>query len=186
MTGAIASKQSRRRARGCYAHWTAGNLEVQGYRLPAGERERLRLGLRFATGLCLPLVAAGVWFESPALLAGLAGIGAIAGATPRHPFDLLWNRVVRRAFNAPPVPPSPVRRRNAFKIGAAWLLATAVLFAAGSAATARPLGASLLVPCALATTFHFCVPSYALALLARTRWRPRPSAEVVGSAQRRK
>jgi hypothetical protein len=70
------------------ATWMDRNLAVQGYRLEADERRRLRLGLRFATGLCLPLVALAMVLESPAnhavrralAVAGLFAIGASAAA----------------------------------------------------------------------------------------------------------
>jgi len=151
--------------------WIASNLATQGYCLDAGERRRLWLALRFATGLCLPLVAAALVLESLVLLLALAGIGAAAGLTPRHPFDLLWNHGVRRISGAPALPPNPVRRRHAFKLGAAWPLTVAALFAADLPAGAWALGGMLIAACGLTTTVNFCVPSFALSLLERTRMR---------------
>src|SRR5919109_2251652 len=109
------------------SQWMSRNLATQGYRLGAEERRRLRLGLRFPTGLCLALVVTALVLESPAMLAALAGIGLVAGFTPRHPFDLLWNHGLRHLSAAPPLPPNPARRRHAFKLGTAWLLTVAVL-----------------------------------------------------------
>ena len=55
-----------------------------------------------------------------ALLAGLGVLfGALAGFGRRHPFDHLWNAVVRHLVDAPPLPPSPTRRRHAFKFATA-------------------------------------------------------------------
>lgn len=151
--------------------WGAGNLATQGYCLAAEKRQQLRLGLRFATGMCLPLAVAAIVLQSPALLIALAAIGAVAGLTPRHPFDLLWNHGVRHIVGAPPLPPNPVRRRHAFKIGTAWLLTLATLFAADLPTAGSALGAVLIASCALATTVNFCVPSFALSLLAHARTR---------------
>jgi hypothetical protein len=170
-----------------FSDWMARNLATQGYHADAEERNRLRVGLRFATGLCLPLVAAAVLLKSPELLLALAGIGAVGGLTPRHPFDLLWNHGVRHVMGAPPLPPNPVRRRHAFKIGAALLLLAAALFAAGLAAAGLALGGVLLAACLLATTVNFCVPSFLLSVSARRHASNEPTAGAcpgVDSAKR--
>jgi hypothetical protein len=151
------------------AGWMARNLVTQGYCLEAEERRRLRLGLRFPTGLCLPLVALALALESPVLLLALTGVGTVAGLTPRHPFDLLWNHGVRHIVGAPRLPPNPIRRRHAFKIGTVWLLAVAALFQAGVPAAALALGGALIAACALVTATNFCVPSYLLSVLGHPR-----------------
>lgn len=151
------------------AEWMALNLVTQGYCLEAEDRRRLRLGLRFPTGLCLPLVALALALESPVLFVALAAIGTVAGLTPRHPFDLLWNYGVRHLFGAPPLPPNPIRRRHAFKIGVVWLLAIAALFHAGMPTAGLALGGALITACGLVTAANFCVPSYLLSLLDRPR-----------------
>jgi hypothetical protein len=76
-------------------------LDTQGYRLPAPEAAKLSVGLRFSTGLCLALVVTALAFQSVPMLVALSGIGLVAGFTPRHPFDLLWNRAVRNLLGAP-------------------------------------------------------------------------------------
>jgi Domain of unknown function (DUF4395) len=149
------------------AAWMDSNLAIQGYRLSPEETHRLRLGLRFPTALCLVLVATGLALESAPILFALAGIGLIAGFTPRHPFDLIWNRALRHAFDAPEVPPNPPRRRHAFKLATAWLLATAVLFATGAGTAALALGIALLAACSVVTIANFCIPSELMALWAR-------------------
>ena len=68
--------------------WTNANLEVQGYCLTAEQSRALRWGLRFPTALCLVLVVAGLVLESALVILALVPIGAIAGWTARHPFDL--------------------------------------------------------------------------------------------------
>jgi Domain of unknown function (DUF4395) len=149
------------------SQWIARNLIMQGYRLSDVERGRLKIGLRFATGMCLPLVALALVFESSALLVALAAVGAVAGLTPRHPFDLVWNSCVRYAFGAPPLPPNPIRRRHAFKIAAVWLLGVAALFAAALPTAALALGGVLLAACGIVTAVNFCLPSFLLSVLDR-------------------
>src|SRR5690349_13319073 len=107
MSDAIAQVEASVGADKRVAEWMARNLVTQGYCLEAEERRRLRPGLRFPTGLCLPLVALALALEAPVLFIALAGIGTVAGLTPRHPFDLLWNHGLRHLVGAPPLPPNP-------------------------------------------------------------------------------
>lgn len=152
--------------------WLKRNLETQGYRLSDAERRALRVGLRFSTGLCLPLVAAGVALDSVPLLLAAIAIALVAGFTARHPFDYLWNGVVRRALDAAPLPPNPQRRRDAFKVGAAMLVILVVLVVAGADTAALILGGSLLVACLTVTTLNLCLPSETVALIERLRRKP--------------
>src|SRR4051794_36886770 len=139
--------------------WMDSNLVTQGYCLTDAESRKLAIGLRFPTAVCLALVATGVALESAPLLAGLAAIGAVAGVARRHPFDYVWNHAVRHLLRAPAVPPSPSRRRHAFKIATLMLLAVAVLFAAGLTTLALVLGTMLLAACTAVTALNFCIPS---------------------------
>ena len=159
-----------------------GNPASQGYRLSDAELRSLRFAVRFPTGVCLSLVVTALVLESPAVLLALAALAAVAGFTPRHPFDLVWNIGDRRlGRGAAQLPPNPRPRRHAFKLGCAWLLAVAALFAAGLTAPALALGAMLVAACASATVLNFCVPSEALALLEARR-RPRAASCVTCSA----
>ncbi len=139
--------------------WMDSNLEVQGYRLTAEQSRDLRWGLRFPTALCLAFVVSGLLLESAVVVLALVPIGAVAGWTSRHPFDLIWNHGLRHLTGAPPLPPNPTPRRHAFKLATVWLLAVGVLFAAGQAAAALVLGGILVAVCGLVTTTNFCVPS---------------------------
>jgi hypothetical protein len=152
------------------------NLSTQGYQLTDPERRGLWLGLRFPTGLCLALVVTALALQSVVMLAVLAGIGLVAGFSRRHPFDYLWNHGLRYAFDAPPLPPNPSRRRHAFKLATVWLLAVAALFGAGEDAVALALGGVLVAVCGLVTITNFCVPSTLLAWWAERR--PRKAIEA--------
>ncbi len=143
--------------------WMDGNLETQGFCLRAGERRELRVGVRFSTGLCLALVITALALQSALAVGALALIGVVAGFSPRHPFDLLWNHGVRHAFAAPALPPNPARRRHAFKLATVWLVAVAALFVVGQAAAGIALGGVLVAVCGLVTATNFCVPSTMLA-----------------------
>lgn len=149
--------------------WMDSNLATQGYCLRPEQSRALWLGLRFSTGVCLLLTAGALIAGSAAVFVGLAAIGAVAGVGRRHPFDYVWNGAVRHALGAPPVPPSPARRRHAFKVATAWMLVLAGLFAIGAQAAAVIAGALLLAACAAVTVANLCLPSLALSLVERRR-----------------
>jgi hypothetical protein len=158
--------------------WTHANLDTQGYRLGENEARELRVGLRFPTALCLALVVTGLALESALMIALLVPIGAIAGWTPRHPFDLIWNHGLRHLARAPELPPNPVRRRHAFKLATIWLAAVAALFAIDATTSALVLGGVLVAVCSLVTATNFCVPSTLLAWRdgrQRGATKPRPT-----------
>ena len=145
------------------------NLDVQGYRLDAGRTRALRWGLRFPTALCLAIVIVGLALQSAVLILALVPIGAVAGWTQRHPFDLIWNHGLRHLTGAPELPPNPQPRRHAFKLATVWLLAVGLLFAFGFGTAGVILGGVLVAVCALVTTINYCVPSTMLAIWRRAR-----------------
>ena len=154
--------------------WMDDNLLTQGYRLTAEERRRLAVAARFPTALCLALVVTALALESVPMLLVLAGIGAVAGFSARHPFDHLWNGAVRHVVGGPVLPPNPTRRRHAFKIATAWLLTVAAVLAAGAATAALVLGALLVAACATVTALNLCLPSLAFEAVDRLRRRGEP------------
>jgi hypothetical protein len=111
----------------------------------------------------------GLALSSPLWIAALVPIGAVAGWSSRHPFDLIWNRGLRHLVDAPELPPNPRRRRHAFKLATVWLAAVAALFAAGASTAALVLGGVLVAVCGLVTTTNFCVPSTLLGIWERRR-----------------
>ncbi len=147
--------------------WTERNLAVQGYCLTADESTDLRWAVRFPTAVCLALVGAALVLQSPALMFALVPVGAVAGWTRRHPFDLVWNGLVQRLGAGAVLPPNPTRRRHAFKAATLWLLLVAALLAAGETTAATLLGLALVGACTLVTATNFCIPSTLLALWSR-------------------
>ena len=155
--------------------WTERNLAVQGYCLRSTESRALRWGLRLPTALCLALVVTGLALQSAVLILALVPIGAMAGWTPRHPFDLIWNQGLRHLTGAPELPPNPTPRRHAFKLGTIWLLAVGLLFAVGEPTAALLLGSVLVSVCGVVTLTNFCIPSTLLGIWWRWRGTPNPS-----------
>jgi hypothetical protein len=143
--------------------WMRSNLTTQGYCLSDAERRELSVALRFSTGLCLTLVVVALALESPVMVFALSGIGVIAGFSARHPFDHLWNRIVRHVVGGPMLPPNPTRRRHAFKLATVWLLAVGGLLSAGATTAGLLLGGLLVAACSAVTAANLCIPSEALA-----------------------
>jgi Domain of unknown function (DUF4395) len=155
--------------------WSERNLAVQGYYLSGEESRALRWGLRFPTALCFVLVTSGLVLQSAVLILALVPVGALAGWTRRHPFDLIWNHGLRHLAGAPELPPNPTPRRHAFKVGTAWLLSVGLLLAFGESSAALILGVPLLIACGLLTLTNFCIPSTLLGI-----WRRRVRTPVQG------
>jgi Domain of unknown function (DUF4395) len=170
---------ARRRA---FAAWMRGNLATQGYCLSDEAHRRLSLALRFSTGTCLLLVITALALESPAMVFALSGVGLVAGFSPRHPFDLLWNFGVRRLTGGPALPTNPRRRRHAFKIATVWLLLVGALFAAGAATAGLVLGGLLVAACATLTATNLCIPSELLAFVERRATRTEARARTRSSS----
>ena len=142
--------------------WMDRNLSTQGYCLGETERRRLRVALRFSTGTCLALVVVALALESAPMIFVLSAIGLVAGITPRHPFDLVWNHAVRHLTRSAALPPNPPRRQHAFKVGTAWLLVVGALLAAGLTTASLVLGGLLVAACATVTLTNLCIPSEAM------------------------
>jgi hypothetical protein len=143
--------------------------------MSAEESHALRWGLRFPTALCLGIVVIGLALQSAVLILALVPIGAVAGWSSRHPFDLIWNHGVRHVGGASELPPNPTPRRHSFKLATVWLLAVGLLFALGQPTVALILGGALLAVCGLVTVTSFCIPSTLLGIWWRWRGTPAPT-----------
>ena len=108
-------------------------------RLGDAELARLDLPLRFTPALCLGLAALGVVTRGAVVFGLLAALAATAAATRRHPFDFVWEYLVRPAVDGPELPKAPCPRRLAF-VMATPILAGATL---GLALDAEAIGLGL-------------------------------------------
>jgi len=140
---------------------------MQGYgALGDDERRRLALGLRLSPALCLAGMTLGVALRSPALLVAMAATAFLGGfVTAKHPFDLIWDRGLRRLTGAAALPPTPPPRRFACQLAAFWLVAIAAAFWAGSETVGVALGVPLVAVAAVVATTNWCLPSLVHGLL---------------------
>jgi hypothetical protein len=152
-----------------FASWSRSCLTMQGYgSLSDGERRSLWLGLRFSPVLCLTGIALGTALASPVLLLAMAVTAAVGGfVTAKHPFDYVYDAVLRPLLGGPSVPPSPAPRRFACQMATPWIAAIAIAFWVGVPTVARVLAVPLLVVATANTITNWCLPSLIYGLLHR-------------------
>ena len=145
---------------------TARWLEIQGFncsRRP--DADDLVPWLRFSPGLTTGVVVLGTVMASPLVLGALSLVTGTCAVTPRHPFDLVYDRAVRPVTGTLAIPRTPVPRRFACGIATVWLVTTAVSFWVGAVLLGNALGAVLVLLGALVATSHRCVGSLVYRLL---------------------
>lgn len=75
-------------------------------------------------------------------------------------FDLLSNYGFRYVRGTRPIPHSGPQRHFVFGVAAVWLVATGWVFSVGADIVDFTLGVPLILVAALASTTHFCIPSF--------------------------
>ncbi len=100
--------------------------------LTDAELARLDLPLRFTPALCLVATAARIATGSAVVFGVLAALAATAAAARRHPFDFVWEYLVRPAVGGPHLPKAPRPRRFAFMMAAPLLTGAALAVALGA------------------------------------------------------
>jgi hypothetical protein len=138
-------------------------LQARGFPIQS-EEEACALGpwLRFTPMLHTLLFALCTLTHSVPVLLALAGVLMVGLISGRHPFDWLYNGVIRPLEQSSALPPCPVRRRLVFLIGMLWCLATAYAFASDHATVGFLLGGIMTASTALLATTHICIPSQIL------------------------
>jgi len=136
-------------------------LAMQGFTDVSDEDLRdVALGLRLAPAVCMLGVALATALTSPTILVLLILLAVPGFLTPRSPFDVLYNRVLRRWTGGPPLPPRRAPSRFACLVAALWLTAILAAFLAGQLLLGYLLGAAMVVVAGLMTFGHYCVASH--------------------------
>jgi hypothetical protein len=152
-------------------------LEAQGFRgLDEAALAEIGPWLRWSPALCAVFMAAGTILASPPALWALAAIALLGAVFPAHPFDLLYNGVVRHLTGTRPLPHHGPQRRFACGMAAAWLTGTGLAFDQGLTTLGYALGAALTAVAALLAVTNFCIPSLAYNALFGRRPAARTSA----------
>jgi Domain of unknown function (DUF4395) len=135
-------------------------LEAQGFRdLDEAALAEIGPWMRWSPVLCAVVMATGTVLASPYVLWALAAVASLGAVFPFHPFDLLYNHVVRHLTRTRPLPRHAPQRRFACGLAAAWLTGTGLAFHQGAMTLGYALGGTLTVVAAIVGTTHFCIPS---------------------------
>jgi len=139
---------------------TRNRLDIQGFdNVPDEILVEVVPWQRLAFALCAVLAGLGTALGSPPLLWLLAAIAALAAIFPVHPFDLLYNHLIRYLRETGPLPRRNAPSRFACGVGAVWLVPTALAFQAGADPIGYVLGAALTGVAGLVAITDICIPS---------------------------
>jgi hypothetical protein len=135
-------------------------LEVQGFcNLDDAAMNELAPWLRWSPALCTTVIGIGVVLRAPLVLWGLAAIALLGAALPFHPFDVVYNHLVRHFTRTASLPHHGAQRRFACALATVWLVATGWAFYVGATVLGLTLGVALLAVALLVSVTHICIPS---------------------------
>jgi hypothetical protein len=152
-------------------------LEEQGFRgFSDAELDSHKFGIRFAYYLCGSLVLTGLVFQSVPLLSVMLGIAILGILPPYHPFDYLFNGVVRHLVGKPKLVPRAAQARFACVNATLMLGGIVYCFSTGRDTIAYVLGGILLVSTTLVSTMDICIPSKIYNALCERDSSPTPAS----------
>lgn len=104
-------------------------LKIQGYCGISDDRlSELAFGNRFAYILCSIIIFIGVVTVNIPILCAMMLIALYGMLLPYHPFDYIYNHVLRKVMNKPKLPPRSIQIKVACAIATLWLATTSGLF----------------------------------------------------------
>ena len=136
------------------------NLKAQGYYSYSDtEISTLAFGNRFAYIICSSILVIGVATANIPTLMVMTIIASLGATLPYHPFDYIYNHVVRGILNKPKLPSRSKQLKFSCTIATLWLIATTYLFYANLFVAGYVLGALLASVALILSTTDFCIPS---------------------------
>lgn len=146
-------------------------LKVQGYDTGFTDEEisEHAVGNRFAYQMCTVLFSTGLALTSIPVLAVGAIIAFSTVLLPYHPFDYVYNYVIRHWLKRPKLPRRTNQAKFACGIASLWLGIIIYLFYHSLFTWGYVLGGILLVIALLVSTIDFCIPSIIYNKLFRKR-----------------
>lgn len=144
-------------------------------RLHDAELACLDLPLRFSPALCVGMTATGIATGNAVVFGLLAVLAAIAAATRRHPFDFVWEHLVRPLVGGPHIPKAPCPRRFAFVIATPVLAGAAVSLALGAEVLGLGLAVLQVAGCTAYVLAGWCGASLVYTKLFRRTPAPQAS-----------
>jgi hypothetical protein len=146
-------------------------IKEQGYdtRFTDEEISQHAAGNRFSFQMCTLLFTIGLILTSIPILTIAAIIAFLTVILPYHPFDYLYNHIVRYWLNRPKLPQRTNQAKFACGIASVWLGVIIYLFYNSQFVWGYVLGGILLVVALLVSTVDFCIPSLIYNKLFRKR-----------------
>lgn len=139
---------------------TKRRLIIQGYNCYSDkELNDYKYGIRFAYYLCDLLVILGLLMTNLWILTLAMAIAFLGWMLPNHPFDYLYNYVIRHMINKAEIPPRTNQARFACGIAAAWICGTIFLFYYDLNIWGYLTGGLLVAIATLVATTDICIPS---------------------------
>lgn len=136
-------------------------LAQQGYDYSPAELRQLSWALRFTPFLCMLGALYGLWTRQPLVHFLLGATGIIPMWFPAgHPFDRIYNHLLRPLWNGVRLPPNPLPRRVACVAGGSMNVAIGLGFLYDAPAVAYTFGAILVPLQLIVISTHFCVASW--------------------------
>lgn len=135
-------------------------LKAQGYcNLSDAEISELAFGNRFAYIVCGSIVAVAVATAHVPTLIAMTIVAFFGIILPYHPFDYIYNYVLRGMLNKPKLPPRSKQLKFACAIATLWLIVTTYLFYSGLTMAGHVLGGLLVSVAFIVSATDFCIPS---------------------------
>ena len=135
-------------------------LKVQGYQgYSDAELSAFFFGNRFAFATCLTFLVIGVAAANIPLLISMSIISFGGIILPYHPFDYIYNHLLRRVLNRPKLPSRSKQLKFTCTLATLWIIATAYLFYTGFTLAGYILGSLLISVAFLVSTTDICIPS---------------------------
>lgn len=135
-------------------------LKAQGYcNLSDAIISELAFGNRFAYIVCGSIVAVSVATAHIPTIIAMTVIAFLGILLPYHPFDYIYNHVLRGILNKPELPPRSKQLKFTCAIATLWLIATIYLFYSGRSTAGYILGSLLVTVAFIVSATDFCIPS---------------------------
>ena len=135
-------------------------IRAQGYFSQTdAEITELAFGNRFAYQFCLSFFVIGLVFKSLPILVAIMVVAFLSVILPNHPFDYIYNHVIRNQLNKPFLPPRAAQLKFACGIATVWIGTVIYLLYSGLDVAGIVLGVTFAFVALLPSTIDICVPS---------------------------
>ena len=135
-------------------------IREQGYQNYTDKEIRaMAYGNRFAYRLCVSLLIIGIIFNSIPILSLMFVVAFMGVVLPNHPFDYIYNHLLRKRMNKPLIPPRSIQLKFACSLAILFIGTIIYLMYHNFMTAAYIVGAVLISIAMLVSTIDLCIPS---------------------------